>query len=138
MDEPPMSLSWIPLLTIAGIFVPVMTSRRGRMFCVKATLVAPLLALALVLSNAPAVFSGDVVSLQIPWMPLLGLDLALRIDGPGLFSLLILGIGSLILYAGHYLSADGDDGRFLAYMMLFMTAMLGIVMADDSAVAVLG
>ncbi|MGM0701176.1 MAG: monovalent cation/H+ antiporter subunit A [Pseudomonadota bacterium] len=128
-----MSLLWIPLLTIAGIFVPVMTSRRGRMFCVKATLVAPLLALALVLSNAPAVFSGDVVSLQIPWMPLLGLDLALRIDGLTLlFSLLILGIGSLILYyAGHYLSADEDDGRFLAYMMLFMTAMLGIVMADN-------
>ncbi|WP_163558549.1 monovalent cation/H+ antiporter subunit A [Halomonas sp. NO4] len=128
-----MSLLWIPLLTIAGIAVPVMTSRRGRMICVRATLVAPLLALALVLSHAPAVFSGEVVSLQIPWMPLLGLDLALRVDGLTLlFALLILGIGSLILYyAGHYLSAKEDDGRFLAYMMLFMTAMLGIVMADN-------
>ncbi|SDJ49614.1 monovalent cation/H+ antiporter subunit A [Billgrantia gudaonensis] len=128
-----MSLLWIPLLTIAGIVVPVMTSRHGRRTCVNATLVAPLLALALALSQAPAVLAGDVVSLQIPWMPLLGLDLALRIDGLTLlFALLILGIGSLILYyAGHYLSADEDDGRFLAYMMLFMTAMLGIAMADN-------
>jgi len=128
-----MSLLWIPLLTIAGIFVPVMTSRHGRKACVTATLIAPLLALGLVLLHAPTVIAGNVVSLQIPWLPLLGLDLALRIDGLTLlFSLLILGIGSLILlYAGYYLSAEEDDGRFLAYMMLFMTAMLGIVMADN-------
>ncbi|OUE45817.1 monovalent cation/H+ antiporter subunit A [Billgrantia desiderata SP1] len=128
-----MSLLWIPLLTIIGIIVPVMTSRHGRKTCVTATLIAPLLALGLVLLQAPAVLAGDVVSLQIPWMPLLGLDLALRIDGLTLlFSLLILGIGSLILlYAGFYLSAEEDDGRFLAYMMLFMTAMLGIAMADN-------
>jgi multicomponent K+:H+ antiporter subunit A len=128
-----MSLLWIPLLTIAGIFVPVIAARHGRKACITATLIAPLLALGLVLLHAPSVIAGDVVSLQIPWMPLLGLDLALRIDGLTLlFSLLILGIGSLILfYAGHYLSAEEDDGRFLAYMMLFMTAMLGIAMADN-------
>ncbi|MBA2779901.1 monovalent cation/H+ antiporter subunit A [Billgrantia kenyensis] len=128
-----MSLLWIPLLTIAGIFVPVIAARYGRKACITATLIAPLLALGLVLLHAPSVIAGDVVSLQIPWMPLLGLDLALRIDGLTLlFSLLILGIGSLILlYAGHYLSAKEDDGRFLAYMMLFMTAMLGIAMADN-------
>ncbi|MCC5883344.1 MAG: monovalent cation/H+ antiporter subunit A [Halomonas sp.] len=128
-----MSLLWIPLLTIIGIIVPVMTSRHGRRACVTATLIAPLLALGLVLLHAPAVLAGDVVSLRIPWMPLLGLDLALRIDGLTLlFSLLILGIGSLILlYAGFYLSAEEDDGRFLSYMMLFMTAMLGIAMADN-------
>jgi multicomponent K+:H+ antiporter subunit A len=133
MDEPPMSLLWIPLLTIAGTLVPVMTSRHGRKACVAATLIAPLLALTLVLLHAPAVIAGEVISLQIPWMPLLGLDLALRLDGLTLlFALLILGIGSLILfYAGYYLSKDEDDGRFLSYMMLFMTAMLGIAMADN-------
>ncbi|PMR76656.1 monovalent cation/H+ antiporter subunit A [Billgrantia endophytica] len=128
-----MSLLWIPLLTIVGIVVPVMTSRYGRKTCVTATLIAPLLALGLVLLHAPTVIAGNVVSLQIPWLPLLGLDLALRIDGLTLlFSLLILGIGSLILlYAGYYLSAEEDDGRFLSYMVLFMTAMLGIAMADN-------
>ncbi|WP_445156869.1 monovalent cation/H+ antiporter subunit A [Halomonas sp. E14] len=128
-----MSLLWIPLLTIIGTLVPVMTSRHGRKKCVSATLIAPLLALGIALLHAPEVIGGNVVSLRLSWMPLLGLDLALRIDGLTLlFALLILGIGSLILfYAGHYLSKEEDDGRFLSYMMLFMTAMIGIVMADN-------
>ncbi|MCG6657703.1 monovalent cation/H+ antiporter subunit A [Halomonas campisalis] len=128
-----MSLLWIPLLTIVGTLVPVMTSRRGRKVCVATTLIAPLAALLLVLLHAPTVIGGEVVSMQLSWMPLLGLDLALRIDGLTLlFAVLILGIGSLILlYAGFYLSAEEDDGRFLSYMMLFMTAMLGIAMADN-------
>ena len=128
-----MALLWIPLLTLLGALVPVATSRHGRRFCTLATLAAPLLALFLVLIHAPAVLAGEIVSVSLAWMPLLGLDLALRIDGLTLlFALLILGIGSLILYyAGHYLSPDEDDGRFLAYMMLFMTAMVGIAMADN-------
>jgi multicomponent K+:H+ antiporter subunit A len=129
----PMALLWIPLLTLLGALVPIATSRHGRRTCTLATLVPPLLALGLVLSQAPTVIAGDIVSVSLTWMPQLGLDLALRIDGLTLlFALLILGIGSLILfYAGHYLSADEDDGRFFSYMMLFMTAMLGIVMADN-------
>ncbi|WP_373182202.1 monovalent cation/H+ antiporter subunit A [Halomonas campaniensis] len=128
-----MALLWIPLLTLLGALVPVFTTRHGRRACTLATLVAPLLAIGLVLAQAPAVLDGEVITFTLPWMPLLGLDLALRIDGLTLlFALLILGIGSLILYyAGHYLAADEDDGRFLAYMMLFMTAMIGIAMADN-------
>ena len=128
-----MSLLWILLFLIAGSLVPVLTSRYGRKACVAATLVAPLLALLLILSHAPSVLAGEIVNVGIAWMPQLGLELALRIDGLTLlFALLILGIGSLILfYAGYYLSAKEDDGRFLAYMMLFMTAMLGIAMADN-------
>ena len=128
-----MSLLWILLFPIVGTLVPVLTSRYGRKTCVAATLVAPLLALLLTLSHAPSIFDGEIISVGITWMPQLGLELALRIDGLTLlFALLILGIGSLILfYAGYYLSAREDDGRFLAYMMLFMTAMLGIAMADN-------
>ncbi|WP_404296158.1 monovalent cation/H+ antiporter subunit A [Halomonas sp.] len=128
-----MALLWIPFLTLIGALVPVFTSRHGRRTCTLATLIAPLLALGLVLLHSPAVMDGEVVRFSLTWMPLLGLDLALRIDGlTMLFALLILGIGSLILYyAGHYLSADEDDGRFLSYMMLFMTAMIGIAMADN-------
>ncbi len=128
-----MALLWIPLLTLLGALVPVFTSRYGRRACTLATLIAPLLALGLVLLHGPAVMDGEIARFSLTWMPLLGLDLALRIDGlTMLFALLILGIGSLILYyAGHYLGADEDDGRFLSYMMLFMTAMIGIAMADN-------
>ncbi|WP_369603991.1 hypothetical protein, partial [Klebsiella variicola] len=54
------------------------------------------------------------------WIPLLGLDLALRVDGLTLlFALLILGIGSLIIiYAGYYLASSENDARFFSYMML--------------------
>ena len=49
-----------------------------------------------------------------------------------LFCLLILGIGLLvILYARYYLSEKDHMGRFYAYLILFMTAMLGIVLSDN-------
>lgn len=128
-----MSLLWIPLLTLAGTLVPLFTASRGRVICTTATIIAPLAALSIVLSHLPTLLSGEVVTQHWNWMPLLGLDLALRLDGLTLlFALLILGIGSLIItYAGYYLASDEKDGRFFSFMMLFMTAMLGIVMADN-------
>lgn len=128
-----MSLLWIPLLTLAGTLVPLFAASRGRLICTIATIIAPLAALSIVFSHLPALISGEVITHSWAWMPLLGLDLALRLDGLTLlFALLILGIGSLIItYAGYYLASNEKDGRFFSFMMLFMTAMLGIVMADN-------
>ncbi|AVI64008.1 monovalent cation/H+ antiporter subunit A [Halomonas sp. GFAJ-1] len=128
-----MPLLWIPLLTLVGTLVPLLTVSRGRLFCTAATAIVPITALALLLSHLPILLDDGTVSQQLSWIPLLGLDLALRVDGLTLlFGLLILGIGSLIIiYAGYYLSSSENDGRFFSYMMLFMTAMLGIVMADN-------
>lgn len=128
-----MPLLWIPLLTLAGTLVPLLTASRGRLLCTTATAILPLAALALMLSHLPILLDGGTVSQQLSWIPLLGLDLALRVDGLTLlFGLLILGIGSfIIIYAGYYLARSENDGRFFSYMMLFMTAMLGIVMADN-------
>ncbi|GGW83216.1 monovalent cation/H+ antiporter subunit A [Alteromonas halophila] len=66
-------------------------------------------------------------------MPSAGLTLSLRVDGLALlFALLILGIGLLIIfYARYYLSANEAVGRFYAYLILFMTAMLSIVLANN-------
>jgi multicomponent Na+:H+ antiporter subunit A len=60
-------------------------------------------------------------------------ELAFRLDGLSLlFALLITGIGTLIvLYAGAYLSDHHHLGRFHAYLLGFMAAMLGLVLADD-------
>lgn len=128
-----MPLLWIPLLTLVGTLVPLLTAFRGRLICTIATTAVPVTALALLLSHLPTLLSGGTVSQQLSWIPLLGLDLALRVDGLTLlFALLILGIGSLIIiYAGYYLASSENDARFFSYMMLFMTAMLGIVMADN-------
>ena len=76
---------------------------------------------------------GDVLRADIPWLPSLGLNLVLRLDGLSwLFALLIVGIGALIvLYARYYMSAADPVPRFYSYLLAFMGAMLGIVMSGN-------
>ncbi|PXA11372.1 Na+/H+ antiporter subunit A, partial [Staphylococcus pseudintermedius] len=55
------------------------------------------------------------------------------VDGLGLlFSLLITGIGSLVvLYSISYLSQSEQLGHFYCYLLMFMSAMLGVVLSDN-------
>ncbi|APX92102.1 monovalent cation/H+ antiporter subunit A [Halomonas sp. 1513] len=128
-----MSLLWILLAPLAGSLLPLAAARHGRRSLTLSALLPPLLALLLVGLLIPPLVAGDLPRVQLSWMPALGLDLALRLDGLGLlFALLILGLGSLIIiYAGHYLHRDEADARFFAYLLLFMGAMLGIVLSDN-------
>jgi multicomponent K+:H+ antiporter subunit A len=89
--------------------------------------------LALLLLQAPAVFGGATVLARAEWVPAIGLDASLRLDGLALmFALLISGIGVLIvLYAAFYLHHDDPAGKFFSQLMLFMAAMLGIALADN-------
>jgi multicomponent K+:H+ antiporter subunit A len=95
--------------------------------------------IALVLSCAPAVFAGEVLRWSVPWLPALGLDLGLRMDGLAwLFTLLIGGIGSLVvLYAAWYLDPADPARRFFVFFLLFMGAMLGVVLASNLVLLVL-
>jgi multicomponent K+:H+ antiporter subunit A len=97
---------------------------------------------ALALQVAPAVFAGEVLRWSVPWLPALGLGLGFRMDGLAwLFALLIGGIGALIvLYAAWYLDpadADSPARRFFVFLLLFMGAMLGVVLADNLILLVL-
>ena len=98
-----------------------------------------LAALALVLAAAPAVFGGEVLRFSVPWLPALGLDFGLRLDGLAwLFALLITGIGALVvLYAAWYLDPADPAPRFFTFLLLFMGAMLGVVLADNLILLVL-
>ncbi|WP_448337357.1 hydrogen gas-evolving membrane-bound hydrogenase subunit E [Chloroflexus aurantiacus] len=93
----------------------------------------PLLIFGLTLAQAAPVWEGGLVTERIEWVPALGLHLSFTLDGLSLlFALIISGIGTLIVgYAGHYLGSDSGLGRFLAYLMLFMGAMLGLVLAGN-------
>ncbi|MFN3373255.1 MAG: proton-conducting transporter membrane subunit [Chloroflexus sp.] len=93
----------------------------------------PLAIFGLTLAQAGSVWEGGQVVERIAWVPALGLNLSFTLDGLSLlFALIITGIGTLIVgYAGHYLANDSGLGRFLAYMMLFMGAMLGLVLAGN-------
>jgi multicomponent Na+:H+ antiporter subunit A len=78
------------------------------------------------------VAGGGTVTEGYDWIPSLGLRFSWLIDGLFLsFALLISGIGALIvLYAGGYLKGHAQQGRFFAYILLFMGSMLGVVVSD--------
>ena len=128
-----MSLFWITAILLIGVLVPVVTERFGRTINTICTMVAPAIALAYIISLIPAVFGGEVVVEYLEWIPAAGLTLSLHLDGLALmFALLILGIGLLIIvYARYYLSKKEAVGRFFAYLILFMTAMLSIVLSNN-------
>lgn len=76
---------------------------------------------------------GESISLSYRWIPSLGVSLSFYLDGLSLlFTLLITGIGALILiYAGGYMAGRSDLGSFYAFLLLFMGSMLGLVLADN-------
>ncbi|MBT9476673.1 proton-conducting transporter membrane subunit, partial [Polaromonas sp.] len=104
---------------------------RGRTAVIAAAITA--FSLALLLMQAPAVMRGEVLYEFIPWVPEIGLNLGLRLDGLALmFALLITGIGLLIIvYAHFYLGPKDPAGKFFSTLMLFMAAMLGIALSDN-------
>ena len=81
------------------------------------------------------VLAGDAVTQVVPWLPTLDAHLALSLDGLSLiFSLLVLGIGAIVLaYSAGYLG-EGPQGGFYGWMTLFAAAMLVLVLADDVVV----
>ena len=121
------------LFPLIGSLVPVLTKNWSRSYSALATAILPAAALALVLQLAPAVFAGETLFYKMPWVEALDLSLSFRLDGLSLlFVFLILGIGLLvILYARYYLAAKDSMARFYGFLMLFMTAMLGIVLSNN-------
>jgi multicomponent Na+:H+ antiporter subunit A len=127
-------------LTLFVLFLPFL-----------AALAAPFLTRALghnaawVLALAPAfifvhflgfvgtVAGGAPAGGGIDWIPSLGVRLSWFLDGLSLtFALLISGIGTfIVLYAGGYLKGHPHQGRFFSFILMFMGAMQGLVVADS-------
>lgn len=128
-----MTLLWIPLISLFGSIISSLTGKLTRTQSAGLTLLMPVIALLITISLAPAVISGDVIRETISWIPLLGVDIAFRLDGLALlFVFMILVIGILVIfYARYYLSNNDSLPKLYAYLMLFMTAMLGIVMSNN-------
>ncbi len=128
-----MILALVALMPFLGAVVPPLAIRFGRNACAIATGSVTLIALILLLTEAPSVYRGEVLTWGVPWLPQIGLSLSFFLDGLGLFfAVLILGMGLLIiLYARFYLSAKDPMGLFYAYLLLFQGAMVGIVLSDN-------
>ena len=90
-------------------------------------------AAAWVFTLYPQVRDGGVIRESIPWIPSLGLDFVLRVDGfAWMFAVLVTVIGALVcLYARYYMSPDDPVARFYAFFLAFMGAMLGVVFSGN-------
>ncbi len=81
----------------------------------------------------PKIAAGSAFFQEISWVPSLGVDFNLKLDGLSLlFCLLITGIGcGIFFYARTYLKGHPYFDRFFGYLYLFMSAMLGLVLSDN-------
>ncbi|TSE19837.1 Na(+)/H(+) antiporter subunit A [Tepidimonas alkaliphilus] len=126
-------LAIILLPLVVGTALTWALSRRSRAATVAAALAVTLASLALIVAQAPQVWAGQAVAGFLPWVPDIGLNVGLRMDGLAwLFAALITFIGVLIVvYGAYYLGPDDPPGKFYAVLMLFMAAMLGVVLSDN-------
>ena len=92
-----------------------------------------LVVLIVVSAAYPGVTEGGVLRTTIEWVPQIGLNLSLRMDGfAWMFAMLISGIGFLVvLYARYYMSPKDPIRRFYSLFLAFMGAMLGIVLSGN-------
>jgi multicomponent K+:H+ antiporter subunit A len=102
----------------------------------------PLAAFVSLLMLTAQIPQSRALILSIPWIPALGLNFTLYLDGlSALFALMVTGIGILVvIYTGYYFTDSHPAAaerkpeshtRFFAYILLFMLAMLGLVLAGD-------
>ena len=124
---------WAVFLPLAGHVLPGWTGRILRRHTGWLALFFPLASTGLLLRAAYLAGPEPHLVLAWPWVPALGVELAFLVDGLSLFfALIVAGVGTLItLYATSYLDDHyRHHGRFYAYLVLFMAAMLGTVLAD--------
>lgn len=124
-------MATIPFL--AALFIPFLHKRIKNIHTGWFVTIVPIVLFGYFLTHFSPVWRGEPVFETISWVPSLGIDISFFVDGLGLlFSLLITGIGSLIvLYSIYYLDKSEQLGHFYVYLLLFMGAMLGIVLSDN-------
>ena len=81
----------------------------------------------------PQMTGGSIVRWGVEWLPALGLDFTLRMDGYAwMFAMLVTGIGLLVvLYARYYMSPRDPVPRFFSFFLAFMGSMLGVVLSGN-------
>jgi len=125
-------LIFLPIL--AAFFVPFLFKKVKAIHTGWFVLAVPLILFIYYISFIKMTMEGNVAVSEIPWIPSLGISFVSYIDGLSLlFTLLITGIGSLVvLYSIFYLDKKREQlNNFYVYLLMFMTAMLGIVQSDN-------
>lgn len=122
---------FIPM--IAALLIPFLYKKVSGIHTGWFVLVIPVVLFGQYTTLLPKVQHGESVTSSFDWIPSLGISFVSYIDGLSLlFSLLITGIGALVvLYSIYYLDKTREQlHNFYVYLMMFMTAMLGVVQSD--------
>jgi multicomponent K+:H+ antiporter subunit A len=121
------------LLPFAGSLIAVLVPTRARTLLAGWAAFVATVASAWTIALFPRVRDGGVIREQLAWLPSLGLDLVIRVDGfAWMFAVLVTVIGALVaLYARYYMSPEDPVGRFYAFFLAFMGAMLGVVLSGN-------
>jgi multicomponent K+:H+ antiporter subunit A len=128
-----MSLAFMLALPFIGSAIAALLPTNARNAESTWSAVIALVALTRVTMMFPEVRGGGVIREQIAWMPSVGLNLVVRIDGfAWMFAMLVTGIGLLVvLYARYYMSPADPVPRFYSFLLAFMGAMLGLVVSGN-------
>src|SRR3546814_13042333 len=112
----PRCLLAILLLPFAGSLIAAFLPTRSRDLASTLAGVVALAGCAILIAYYPHVADGAVLRYELPWLPTLGLNLTLRLDGfTWLFATLVLGLVVLVLlYARSYFSAADPGDRWPA------------------------
>ncbi|MEU4516650.1 hydrogen gas-evolving membrane-bound hydrogenase subunit E [Nonomuraea wenchangensis] len=129
----PGALLLVAAHALAAVAAPLVVRRLGRRALYPLAAV-PAASLAWALANTGPILAGHAVAGAYPWVPGLGLELAVQVGALGwLMIVLVGGVGALVLaYSARYFAA-GDDrlARFAALFVAFAGAMLGLVVSDN-------
>ncbi len=120
-----------PLLTtLIGVWRPALTG------------VAAIASTAACLAIVGFSYAADPAAIDVPWSETLGLRFHLELDGLArMYALLATGIGLLVvvyayryipLHLAHHHRSLDEQPRFFGFLLLFMAAMVGLVMAADT------
>lgn len=118
-----------PLLI--ALFVPLLSKRKQTIHTGYFILFVPLFIFIYFLQFIGRTF--EPVKHTYSWIPSLHINFDFYLDGLSLlFVLLISGIGTLVVfYSIFYLDKTERLGQFYIFLLMFMTAMLGIVLSDN-------
>lgn len=127
----------MPLILIAFFILwlgtPYLHARMGaKVFYALAAV--PAVALIVVLTHTSDILAGYPWEESVEWIPQLNLELTFRMDMLSwVMSLLVLGVGSLVLFycASYFAHSTEGVGGFAAHLFGFCAAMFGLITADD-------
>ena len=128
-----MTLFLLLLLPFLGSLLTVFLPTRARTVLAGTAGAVAAATAAWVIALFPQVRDGGVIRQTLAWVPSLGIDLVLRLDGfAWMFAVIVAVIGVLVcLYARYYMSPDDPVARFYALFLAFMGAMLGVVLSGN-------